>query len=179
MTTAVAAPAFGRPPGPKGAPFVGSLLEMRRDPLGFFTRIAREYGDVVRMRELPDPVDLAIPVTHRLLEAPREVPVAHDEARADEVLDAQVARQRLRGVTRGGRHDREEAPFALVARYHGKRVAEDGGADVFVEPSVVVLQELGFRVPGHLREGAARDRGHVDHVEAILEQPVNGLRHLP
>ena len=46
----MAAPAFGRPPGPRGAPFVGSLFEMRRDPLAFFTRIAREHGDVVRFR---------------------------------------------------------------------------------------------------------------------------------
>ena len=58
MTTAVAAPAFGRPPGPRGAPFVGSLFEMRRDPLVFFTRIAREHGDVVRFRVGPADVYL-------------------------------------------------------------------------------------------------------------------------
>jgi cytochrome P450 len=33
--------------GPKGAPLVGSLLAMRRDPLGFFVKAARDYGDVV------------------------------------------------------------------------------------------------------------------------------------
>ena len=48
----------GRAPGPKGAPFVGSLFEMRSDPLGFFARIAREYGDVVRFRVGPTDVHL-------------------------------------------------------------------------------------------------------------------------
>lgn len=38
------------PPGPRGAPLVGSLLEMRRDILAFFSRLQREYGDVVRFR---------------------------------------------------------------------------------------------------------------------------------
>lgn len=36
-----------RPPGPKGLPVLGSLLDFARDQLGFFTRCAREYGDLV------------------------------------------------------------------------------------------------------------------------------------
>src|SRR5215831_20115853 len=36
------------PPGPKGLPFLGLALAVRRDALSVFTRIAREYGDVVR-----------------------------------------------------------------------------------------------------------------------------------
>jgi cytochrome P450 len=38
------------PPGPRGAPLVGSLLQIRRDPLRFFVETARAYGDVVRYR---------------------------------------------------------------------------------------------------------------------------------
>lgn len=34
------------PPGPRGHFLTGSLPEFRRDMLGFFTRCAREYGDV-------------------------------------------------------------------------------------------------------------------------------------
>ncbi len=34
------------PPGPAGHFLTGSLPEFRRDMLGFFTRCAREYGDV-------------------------------------------------------------------------------------------------------------------------------------
>jgi len=39
-----------RAPGPRGVPLLGSLLELRRDPLSFMTQVAREYGDVVRLR---------------------------------------------------------------------------------------------------------------------------------
>ena len=38
------------PPGPKGRPISGNLPEYARDQLGFLTRCAREYGDVVRLR---------------------------------------------------------------------------------------------------------------------------------
>ena len=38
------------PPGPKGKPFLGNLLEFRRDPLQFLVRLAREYGDVASFR---------------------------------------------------------------------------------------------------------------------------------
>src|SRR5262249_5500529 len=42
--------AVAAPPGPPGLPLVGSLFRMRRDPLGFFTRVSEEYGDCVRFR---------------------------------------------------------------------------------------------------------------------------------
>jgi len=38
------------PPGPKGQPLVGSLLDFRRDPLGFLANCAHDYGDIVRYR---------------------------------------------------------------------------------------------------------------------------------
>jgi len=37
------------PPGPKGLPFFGMALTLRRDVLGTITRIAREYGDIAHM----------------------------------------------------------------------------------------------------------------------------------
>ena len=37
------------PPGPKGLPFLGIVLELRKDPLATLQRAAREYGDVVSM----------------------------------------------------------------------------------------------------------------------------------
>lgn len=47
MTTTAAS--RNLPPGPKGRPVVGNLLAYSRDPLGFLTRCAREYGDVARL----------------------------------------------------------------------------------------------------------------------------------
>ncbi len=35
------------PPGPKGLPFLGSLIDYFRDPLGFLSRVSSEYGDIV------------------------------------------------------------------------------------------------------------------------------------
>src|SRR3954447_15307040 len=37
------------PPSPPGLPLLGHLLPAARDPLGYLTRCAREYGDVVRL----------------------------------------------------------------------------------------------------------------------------------
>lgn len=37
------------PPGPEGLPFLGIVLELRKDPLATLRRAAREYGDVVSM----------------------------------------------------------------------------------------------------------------------------------
>jgi len=39
-----------RPPGPKNPPVIGNLYAFRSDPLGFLTRAARSYGDLVYFR---------------------------------------------------------------------------------------------------------------------------------
>ncbi|NMO15431.1 cytochrome P450 [Pyxidicoccus fallax] len=41
------------PPGPRGEPLLGCVRELRRNPLDFFTKQVREYGDVVRIRVGP------------------------------------------------------------------------------------------------------------------------------
>lgn len=38
------------PPGPRGLPLLGSAPDFRRDPLGFFTLVARQWGDVASFR---------------------------------------------------------------------------------------------------------------------------------
>src|SRR5216684_646431 len=38
------------PPGPKGKPFIGNLLEFRRDPIGFIMSLARDFGDISHFR---------------------------------------------------------------------------------------------------------------------------------
>ncbi|MDI1442687.1 cytochrome P450 [Polyangium sp. 6x1] len=41
------------PPGPKGLPLLGSLLDLRKDKLGFLTSLAKTYGDFVHFRVGP------------------------------------------------------------------------------------------------------------------------------
>jgi cytochrome P450 len=40
----------GWPPGPKGVPFFGNLLDFRRDILGFYERWTHDYGEIVGLR---------------------------------------------------------------------------------------------------------------------------------
>ncbi|MDP6708313.1 MAG: cytochrome P450 [Alphaproteobacteria bacterium] len=49
--TTYAAPSLS---GPKGLPLIGNLRDIRKDPLGYFTRVARDYGDVVPIRLGPE-----------------------------------------------------------------------------------------------------------------------------
>src|SRR6185503_930516 len=46
------------PPGPKGKPIAGNLLEFRRDPTGFLLNAALEYGDVVYLKFGPQQIFL-------------------------------------------------------------------------------------------------------------------------
>ena len=39
-----------RPPGPKGLPFLGNLLDFSRDVLRYYREWARQYGDIVALR---------------------------------------------------------------------------------------------------------------------------------
>jgi cytochrome P450 len=41
------------PPGPKGLPLLGNLLELRKDKMGFLSKLARTYGNLVHFRVGP------------------------------------------------------------------------------------------------------------------------------
>jgi cytochrome P450 len=43
-------PLSNTPPGPQGAPIIGSLPDFQKDSLNFLLNLRREYGDVVRFR---------------------------------------------------------------------------------------------------------------------------------
>jgi cytochrome P450 len=47
-TTAAAVGSAPDPPGPKGLPWFGSMGELRQNPMRFYTRLANEYGGIVR-----------------------------------------------------------------------------------------------------------------------------------
>jgi cytochrome P450 len=46
------------PPGPKGKPVIGNLLDFRRDPLNFLLTAAREHGDIVHLQFGPQAIFL-------------------------------------------------------------------------------------------------------------------------
>ena len=48
------------PPGPKGNFLLGNLAAVSRDWLGFYSRCAREYGDIVALRYLHVPIVLLL-----------------------------------------------------------------------------------------------------------------------
>ena len=63
------------PPGPRGLPLLGNLLDFRRDTLGFLLASARAYGDVSRYRLGRDDVYLLSHPDHI-----RDVLVTHQHA---------------------------------------------------------------------------------------------------
>jgi cytochrome P450 len=62
------------PPGPRGHPLLGNLLELRQDPLRFMADSAKRYGDVVRYRVLGAPATLVTDpaLIDQVLSAPPE-----------------------------------------------------------------------------------------------------------
>src|SRR5215813_4400854 len=51
---------LGPPPGPKGNFLLGNLAAVSKDWVGFYSRCAKEYGDVVQVRYLHVPICLVL-----------------------------------------------------------------------------------------------------------------------
>ena len=43
---------FVHAPGPRGLPFLGNLLDFRRDALRYYSEWSRQYGDIVAIKEI-------------------------------------------------------------------------------------------------------------------------------
>ena len=56
MSSETPAVTADRPPGPDGLPIVGNQLAFLRDPYGFMTQTAREYGDIAYWEDPTGPV---------------------------------------------------------------------------------------------------------------------------
>jgi cytochrome P450 len=58
LSTEIACPARGAPPGPRGLPYVGCLNGLLRNPMRFWSRIANTYGGIARVPLLGQTVHL-------------------------------------------------------------------------------------------------------------------------
>jgi cytochrome P450 len=75
MTTAADNMVHNHPPGPKSSYLFGSLRELQRNPLPFYLRLQKEYGDIVRFRAVgpyyayvffhPDEIDYILRRNHQ------------------------------------------------------------------------------------------------------------------
>src|SRR5919199_6608226 len=129
-------------PGPKTLWPGGHVFYFRRDPLRFFTRLAREYGDVVQFRAGPQRIFL--------LNRPdyvRDVLVTHNERfRKGRALQRA---KRLLGeglLTSEGEHHRRQRRLAQPA-FHRQRVSSYGR----------VMVEYAAKCSAHWRDGATLD----------------------
>src|SRR5438128_12225934 len=62
------------PPGPQRLPYIGNLLSLRRDPLGFFQQLQRTYGNMLTIYIGKNPAVLLFRpehVSYVLVEHPR------------------------------------------------------------------------------------------------------------
>src|SRR5207247_1947337 len=63
------------PPGPRGLPYIGSMLSFRQDPLGFFQQLQRTYGNMATVYIGKNPAVLLFRPEHVryvLVEHPRD-----------------------------------------------------------------------------------------------------------
>ena len=129
--TLVAEPTTGRtPPGPRQRGSLGLVRARRRDPIGLFTRLAREHGDAVRFRMGPYELTLLSDPDHvqevlvtraehfrkgRMLEGARVI-------LGDGLLtsEGEVHRRRRRLVQPAFGHERLEG-YAAVMVSHAER----------------------------------------------------------
>lgn len=129
------------PPGPR-RPLVGSLVAPGRDPLALFTRLARTYGDIVRLRTLGEEMFL----------------VSHPDLVKDVLVTGSRFFRKSRGLERakkllgeglltseGASHLRQRR--LIQPAFHRERIAAYGEA----------MAAIAERRQSHWRDGATLD----------------------
>jgi cytochrome P450 len=130
------------PSGPRGKPVFGSLLEFRRNPVEFLSRMARRYGDVVRFRLGPERVFLVNDP-----ELIRDILVSH-HASFHKSRGLEIAKRFLGEglLTSEGEFHRRQRRLAQPA-FHRQRIASYAG----------VMSEYARRIADRWSDGVEID----------------------
>ena len=143
------------PPGPKGLPFFGVALSLRRDVLGTITRIVREYGDIAHMPLLMQ--------SRILVSRPEWIEdlIVRQPQKFDKGPGLKDASRRLLGeglLTSEGELWRRQRRLAQPA-FHRQRIAEY--AQVMVEQATDAHAQLArWRSARHGRRNDGADARH-------------------
>jgi cytochrome P450 len=108
------------PPGPRKLPYLGNLLELRQDPLGYFQQLQRTYGDMATIHFGKTPVVLLFRpeyVRYVLVEHPRSFVNSTFASGPND--DSNSASEGL--LTINGEKHRQQRR-AMLPAFHKKRV---------------------------------------------------------
>ncbi len=122
------------PPGPRKLPYIGNLLSMRQDPLGYIQQLQRTYGNMATIHMGKMPVVLLFRPEHvryLLIEHPR----AFSNRSAVQDGDESVANEGL--LTIDGEKHRQQRR-AVQPAFHKKRV--EGYATIIEQYTAELLQ---------------------------------------
>ena len=150
----------GMPPGPKGLPFVGVGLALRRDPLGMLRSVAEEYGDIASI-----PVPMGTRVLLNNPEYIEQMLVVQQAKFHKSTLTKQVT-ERMLGqglLTSEGDFWRRQRRLAQPA-FHRQRINEYG------TPMVAIAQTH----MGEWHDGETRELSH-DMMALTLDIAVRTL----
>lgn len=132
MTTIAQATSTGKatlPPGPRALPYIGNLLSLRSDPLGYMQHLQRTYGNMATIHMGRTPlVVLFRPeyVRYALIEHPRTFsnegmgPQRDDESVANEgllTIDGERHRQQRRAVQPAFHKKQVESYASIIEQY--------------------------------------------------------------
>lgn len=170
------------PEGPRGAPVVGNLLQVRRDRLGLMVNAVREYGDAVRLRMGPKTLYLfnhPEHAKHVLSENPgnyhKGLGLAHARrALGDGLLtsEGELWRRQRRAVQPAFQRDRVAQAGGVIAEEADRMLARWRGTPHTTVDLVAELTQLTLGVLGRslLRVDLGGSAGIGQAFEAVQDQ---------
>ena len=182
----------GRIEGPRGAPLIGSLPQLARDPLGFLTQLSRDHGDLVPYRigrqrhwMLSDP-DLIeeVLVTHRHRVVKDEVTRSLSRLLGQGLLTSENPRWRrnrkLAAPSFQPRHLFAYGEAMVEATRRRLAIVGDGPRDVYADMTEITLEIVLRTLFGSMDPTSERvGRAVVAFMESFEEEVRSFRRLLP